>query len=482
MNSIHAANSQAMNWPLKEIALACEGALHGVDQSSEVVCADIGTDSRNVPTGSLFVALRGERFDAHDFVRDVAQSGAIAAVVDQSWFDAQELPITMPLIVVGDTRRALGLLAKAWRARFALPLIGVAGSNGKTTVKEMIGSILRQQAEQEGLVAEQAVLITRGNLNNDIGVPLTLFRLRAQHRLAVVEMGMNHPGEIDWLAEMAAPTVALVNNAQREHLEFMHSVADVARENGCVYTHIQAGGVAVVNADDAFANYWTSLNPGRHITRFGMQQTADVSAQCVAEGLSYRLALTSPSGSTDILLKVPGRHNVSNALCAAAACLSAGCSLQSVKHGLENFGGVKGRQQIRRGLNGCTLIDDTYNANPDSVRAAIDVLAMTPGRKILVLGDMGEVGERAGEFHSEVGGFAKSDGIDALYTLGEHSALAVHDFGEGAMHFTSVESLIETLKKQLSPTTTVLVKGSRFMKMERVSNAITEPENTIHAA
>ncbi len=458
-----------MNLRLADVAAMVGGSLRGAD----VLVDDVSTDSRALPAGALFVALRGERFDAHDFVADVATRGAAAALVERGWADAHP-EVALPLVRVDDTRRALGLLAKAWRARFALPLIGVTGSNGKTSVKEMIAAILRAQAARDGADAEAAVLATRGNLNNDIGVPLTLLRLTAGHRLAVIEMGMNHVGEIAWLAELAAPTVALVNNAQREHLEFMQSVAEVARENGSVYAHVQPGGCAIVNADDAFADYWRGLNGNRRVVSFGVDHPADVSARVLPRGLGSDLDLATPAGGCRVALRVPGLHNVKNALCAAAATLAAGCALDAVVEGLQGFGGVKGRQQIRAGRHGCVVIDDSYNANPDSVEAAIEVLAMTPGRKILALGDMGEVGERAGEFHAEVGGHAKSAGVDRLYALGEHSELAVHNFGDGARHFASVEALLEALVKELDADTTVLVKGSRFMKMERVADALCE--------
>lgn len=463
----------AMQLRLSEAAALAGGRLRGDD--AEILA--VGTDTRALPDGALFVALRGERFDAHDFVAGMADGGVVAAMVDIAW--AQQHPeVTLPLLMVDDTRRALGRLARGWRARFSLPLIGVTGSNGKTTVKEMVAAILRAQAVRDGADAALAVLATQGNLNNDIGVPLTLLRLRPAHKLAVIEMGMNHVGEIAWLAELAAPTVALVNNAQREHLEFMQSVAEVARENGSVYAHVQAGGTAVINADDAFADYWRGLNGNRRVLSFGVEHAADVSARVLPHGLGSELELSTPAGSCKVMLRVPGMHNVKNALCAAAATLAAGCALQSVVDGLQGFTGVKGRQQIRDGAGGCVVIDDTYNANPDSVDAAIDVLAMTPGRKILVLGDMGEVGERAGEFHAAVGGRARSAGVDRLYALGEHSALAVHDFGDGARHFASVAALVETLRKELDADTTVLVKGSRFMKMERVSDALCETGGT----
>jgi UDP-N-acetylmuramoyl-tripeptide--D-alanyl-D-alanine ligase len=419
----------------------------------------------------LFVALRGERFDGHDFVAAALQGGAAAAMVERGW-SAQHPDILAPLLEVDNTRLALGDLAAHWRGRFDLPLIGITGSNGKTTVKEMCAAILRAHAAANGLDPEIAVLATRGNLNNDIGVPLMLLQLHATHCCAVIEMGMNHPGEIAYLTRLARPTVALVNNAQRAHLEGMGTVAEVAQEKGAIYGGLGEGGVAVINADDPFADHWRGVNAGRRILSFGLDHAADVSASCSTRGFGSELRITAPQGAIDVRLSVPGVHNVRNALAAAAAALAAGMPLSAVQAGLEGYTGVKGRLQLRRAAGGATLIDDTYNANPDSVRAAIDVLAATPGRKILVLGDMGEIGERAGQFHDEVGGYAKSQGVDLLYALGNHAALAARNFGSGGRHFGEAADLAAALMPELTADTVVLVKGSRFMRMERVADAI----------
>ena len=450
-------------WKASDVAAACGGTLSGPD----VDIAGFSTDSRAVKAGDLFVALRGERFDAHDFIADVQAAGAAAAVIA-----ADCAHTTGTLIRVADTRAALGDIARAWRSRFTLPLIGVTGSNGKTTVKEMIAAILRAHAVSVGWNPDVAVLATRGNLNNDIGVPLMLFGLRATHRMAVIEMGMNHPGEIAWLAGMARPTVALVNNAQREHLEFMNSVAEVARENGDVFDALGADGIAVVNADDDFADYWCGRNAARRVLRFGLDHAAEVFATATPEGLGYRLDLRGAFGTARIVLRVPGLHNARNALCAATAALAAGADMAAVVWALNRFEGVKGRQQVRAGLAGSTVIDDSYNANPDSVRAAIDVLATASGRRILVLGDMGEVGDQGPEFHREAGAYARERGIDALHALGEASTHAVAAFGTGALHYADHASIADALRPQLDARTTVLVKGSRFMRMERVAEAL----------
>jgi UDP-N-acetylmuramoyl-tripeptide--D-alanyl-D-alanine ligase len=435
----------------------------------------VGTDSRSVVPGQLFVALRGERFDGHDYVAQALGAGASAALVDAQWAAAQQAS-SLPLLVVDDTRLALGRLAAYWRARFDIPLIGVTGSNGKTTVKEMCAAILRAQARRDGY-GDDAVLATTGNLNNDIGLPLTLLALRPGHRAAIVEMGMNRPGEIAYLAGLARPTVAIVTNAQRAHLQGMGTVTQIAQEKGEIYGALGADDVAIVNADDGQAAYWRGLNAGRRVLGFGLAAPADVAGRCLLHGLGARLELTTPAGSIAIDLQVPGEHNARNATGAAAACLAAGASLDAIADGLAGFTGTRGRLQRRDGPNGAVVLDDSYNANPDSLRAAIDVLASTPGQKILVLGDMGEVGWTSAQVHDEIGGYAKSKGVDALFALGEMSAVAASNFGNGGRHFASVEELVAALAKRLDADTVVLVKGSRFMRMERVADALAAVHN-----
>ncbi len=439
--------------------------LAGQHAGRDVEYTSVGSDSRAIVPGMLFVALKGERFDGHDFVIDALAQGAAAALVSREFFAAHP---ELPLIGVADTRLALGRLAAHWRSRFHIPLIGITGSNGKTTVKEMCAAILRADFGQN------SVLATSGNLNNDIGLPLMLLKLCHTHRAAVVEMGMNHAGEIDHLTRIAQPTVALINNAQRAHLEGLGSVEAIARAKGEIFAGLGDEGIAVINADDAFADYWRGLNVGRRILSFGFHAEADVRGSWRPQGFAGELSISSPQGDAIFTLPAPGIHNARNALAAAAACLAAGAPLAPVVRGLESYQGVKGRLQRRPGVNGALIIDDSYNANPDSMRAAIEVLAALPGRRILVMGDMGEVGEAAGQVHSEIGGHAKSMGIDHLFALGEKSIAAVHDFGSGGGHFASVEALVKALKPLLDENTTVLVKGSRFMRMERVADAIAE--------
>jgi UDP-N-acetylmuramoyl-tripeptide--D-alanyl-D-alanine ligase len=433
----------------------------------------VGTDSRTVVPGQLFVALRGERFDGHDFVEAALGDGAAAVMVDTRWeAERDRAQNGAARLVADDTRLALGALAAGWRDRFELPLIGITGSNGKTTVKEMCASILRAWFGKE-----DAVLATQGNFNNDIGLPLTLLGLRAHHKAAVIEMGMNHPGEIAMLTGLARPTVALVNNAQRAHLEGMGSLDAVAREKGHIYDGLGDGGVAVVNADDPYADGWLAAvsSMGRGLLTFGMEKPATVRGHCELRGLESALRFDTPWGQAECVLQMPGIHNAQNALAAAAACLSAGVPLAAVTKGLSNCGGAQGRLQRRAGPQGALLLDDTYNANPDSVRAGIDVLALMPGRTILVFGDMGEVGEASAQAHAEMGAYARNKGVDCLCTLGSISENAAGNFGSGGRHFSSVESLVEALAPSLGTGDTVLVKGSRFMRMERVVEALAAP-------
>ena len=430
----------------------------------------VHTDTRSVEPGDLFLALQGETFDANTLLHAACASGA-SALICRAGLSPASYPVGVPRIEVADTRVALTQLATGWRQQFSLPLIAVTGSNGKTTVTQMLASILTAAAGDDALA-------TRGNLNNDIGVPLTVLRLRAHHRLAVVELGMNHPGEIDALAAVAQPTVALVNNAQREHLEFMQTVAAVAAENGAVIRHLPASGTAVFPADDAYTPLWTQLAGARPMARF----TASPSGQpqdlcCVsADWHSGAWAVHACGLGQDFhfTLAIAGRHNVQNALAAAACALSAGVALEHVVQGLQAFVPVKGRSRALAlvGTDATrTLIDDTYNANPDSVRAAIAVLAELPGPRLLVLGDMGEVGAQGPAFHTEAGAEAQASGIEHLYALGALSRSAVAAF-TGARHFDTVEALNAAALQLLPTCRSVLVKGSRFMRMERVVEAL----------
>jgi UDP-N-acetylmuramoyl-tripeptide--D-alanyl-D-alanine ligase len=453
---------------LAEVAQAVHGQL-SPPQSADMVFQSVSTDTREALQGKLFIALRGERFDAHDYLAQAAGQGAVAAVVDKQ---AQvDVPANFPLIRVDNTRVALGLLGSHWRSRFSIPLIGVTGSNGKTTVKEMCAAILRAWLGQD------AVLATQGNLNNDIGLPQMLLRLHGGIRAAVIEMGMNHPGEITWLAGLARPTVSIVTNAQRAHLEGMGQLQAVAAEKGEIYRVLGADGVAIINADDEHAGYWRTHHGAGKILDFGVSHPAEVTAQYSIEGLASSLVLSTPLGKANCRLSVPGIHNIRNALGAAAAALAAGAPLEAIVKGLGEFGGAKGRLQSKPAIRGATLLDDTYNANPDSVRAGIDVLMATPGRKYLVLGDMGEIGDMSAQYHDEIGGYAKSAGVDRLFALGEQSVVAARNFGGGGQHFNNVEALLTEIVPLLDKDVVVLVKGSRFMRMERVVEGLAPPQN-----
>jgi UDP-N-acetylmuramoyl-tripeptide--D-alanyl-D-alanine ligase len=422
----------------------------------------VSTDSRMVGCGDLFVALKGEKFDGHEFVAVAKKKGAVAAMVCQgSETGNQESGI--PLILVKDTRLGLGKLAAYWRGRFTVPLVAVTGSNGKTTVKEMIASILRQTAG-----SADRVLATEGNLNNDIGVPQMLLRLRAQHAYAVIEMGMNHAGEIAYLTGLARPSVALITNAGTAHLEGLGSVEAVARAKGEVFEGLDQMGVAIINADDPYAPLWRKLAGSRRVVDFGLGAGATVSACYQLNLLNSTMTLTLPDGVEEVELQVPGEHNVRNALAAAAATAAMGIGKETIALGLSRFSGVKGRMQKKRGLHEAMVIDDSYNANPESVRAALAVLAAVPGKKILVLGDMGELGGNAAALHERIGEEARLAGVDRLFAVGELSAHTVAKFGAGARHFERIEELLAEVRTQLAADVTVLVKGSRFMQMERV--------------
>ncbi len=436
-------------------------ALPGARITADAAFTGVSTNSKAIAPGNLFVALRGERFDAHDFLSEVAAQGAAGVI-------AERLPdgFGLPALIVSDTRHALGQIANYWRRQFDIPVIGVTGSNGKTTVKEMIASILA------AAFGDGRYLSTRGNLNNEIGVPLTLFRLDASHRAAVIEMGMNHPGEIARLTEIAEPTVGLVNNAQREHQEFMASVAAVAEENGSVIRLMGAGGCAVFPADEAYASLWQGYAGQRRVMSFGLDARAAVHGQWQPRDFGSELQISAAGKTIPVSLSAAGLHNVRNALAACAAALAIGIDADSIARGLQSFAPVAGRLQRKSARNGALVIDDTYNANPDSVRAAIDVLATAPAPRTLVLGDMGEVGSEGVAFHEEIGAYARTRQIDQLFTLGtlaRHASLA---FGSPARHFDTMETLNQEIAAVPSGAS-VLVKGSRFMKMERVVDSLT---------
>ncbi|HKO68125.1 MAG TPA: UDP-N-acetylmuramoyl-tripeptide--D-alanyl-D-alanine ligase [Burkholderiaceae bacterium] len=419
----------------------------------------VSTDSRSLKEGALFVALRGERFDGHDYVARAIESGAAAALVER------RVDVDAPQLIVADSKRGFGVAAGVWRSRFALPVIAVAGSNGKTTVTQMIAAILA------AAYGEKNRLATLGNLNNDIGVPLMLWQLSKQHRAAVLELGMNHPGEIAYLAQLVHPTVALVNNAQREHQEFMQSVEATAFENGEILAALSDDGVAVFPADDPCASIWRQLAGTRRMIDFALKAYAVVTATFQADNDGVRISMATPYGVIDVRLAAGGEHNVRNALAAAACAIAADIGAEAIGTGLNAWRPVAGRG-VKLHVNGYDVIDDTYNANPDSVRAAIDLLAGAATPRVLVLGDMGEVGARGPEFHREVGQYAGERGIETLFAIGPLSRETTQAFGADGAHFDDIDALIAALRSHVRPAMTVLIKGSRFMRMERVVQAL----------
>lgn len=441
---------------LSQAAQALRATLDGAD----VHFAAVSTDTRTIKPGDLFIALKGEHFDGAKFVAQAVQAGAVAAVVNAESV-IENAPC--PLLRVSDTRLALGELAAHWRKQFDIPLFAITGSNGKTTVKEMLAAILRAATG-----SEESVLATQGNFNNDIGMPLTLLKLRATHCYAVIEMGMNHANEIDYLTRIACPDVALVNNATGAHLQGLGSVEGVARAKGEIFAGLGSHGTAVINADDAHAGLWRTLAEKHRVLDFALEHDATIKGEWQVREYGGVLNAHTPAGELRAVLQVPGEHNARNALAAATAALALQVPLTTIVKGLEGFGGVAGRLQRKQARQGATLIDDTYNANPASVHAALEVLAQAKGKRICVLGDMGELGDNAVQFHREIGIAARELGIENLLALGAMSAEAVREFGAGAQHFSDIEVLYAALDKELDAQTTVLVKGSRFMKMERV--------------
>ena len=437
---------------LSEIAQKVGGVLHGTDLEID----SVATDSRLVKSDQLFIAIKGERFDAHDFVADLTGVAGAALV-------SRKIDCDLPQIVVEDTLQALADLAAAWRKQFTKPVIALTGSNGKTTLKEMIAAILSQQGK---------VLATLGNLNNNIGMPLTLLRLREDHDFAVIEMGANHFGEIEFLTTIAQPDVAVVNNAGAAHLEGFINLEGVAKAKGEIFIGLGTQGIAVINADDTFADYWKDSNKDREVIAFGINNEATISGRLLSDG-----GLMIKAGDNEIRanLKLLGRHNAMNALAAAAATSALGIKLETIVKGLESMLPVKGRLAPVAGINNSQILDDTYNANPDSVAAALEVLAQRKNT-VFVLGDLGELGENPEKVHEKIGEKAKAVGINHMYCLGDYSANACNSFGENGKSFNEMDDLLNDLKSDLQDdlpdSTTILVKGSRFMRMERVVEAL----------
>ncbi len=429
---------------------------HGHD----AVFTGVSTDTRTLAQGDLFVALTGPRFDGHGFLSEAIAAGAAGALLDRA------LDTPLPHVETPDTRRALGAFAAFWRGQFTIPLVAITGSNGKTTVKEMLAAVLAHRGK---------ACVTRGNLNNDIGVPLTLLRLRADDHYAVIEMGMNHGGEIDTLTRLARPTVALITNAGEAHLAGLGSVEAIARAKGEIFAGLATDGTAVINADDAYCELWKSLAAPRRVLTFGLDHKADVSAEYAPDGAGGALRLKTPEGELDVRLPLLGKHNALNALGATAAALAAGAALPEVRTGLEKLKAVSGRLEVKPGINGTRVIDDTYNANPSSLAAGLQVLRDFSGERVLVLGDMDELGSAEADIHRRVGELARKLGIQRLFALGPRSRHAVEAFGRGARHFDNPEALLDALRDCLHGEMTLLVKGSRVMRMERVVAGITPP-------
>lgn len=455
---------------LNEIAMAVNGRLSGED----LTVSSVGIDTRTLKPGDLYIAIKGHNFDGNEFVDAARQAGAVAAIVNQ------DVTAELPLIQVPDTRLALGRLASVWRRQAGAKAVGMTGSNGKTTVKEMVAAIL---------AGEGPVLATKGNLNNDIGVPLTLLGLTEQHRFAVIEMGANHPGEIAYTSALAQADVVIITNVGPAHIEGFGSVDGVAKAKGEILETLKAGGCAVLNRDDAYFDYWHGLVAGKALISFGLNEQADVTAANIRMGINAGqnpaapefttgFELVTPKGNIEINLKLAGRHNVINALAAAAAALALGLSLAKVKQGLESLLPVTGRLQLLTGRQGNLVIDDTYNANSASLKAALDVLAQCPNEHWLALGAFGELGPESGEIHQQLGTMARAAGVTRLFAVGADARHTVAGFGAGGSFFTDQQALITALQQELEtrpvPRPTVLIKGSRAQRMENVAAGLVE--------
>lgn len=427
---------------------------------NDVLFNGCSTDSRTVKPGELFIALRGEQFDGHDYVGLAGESGAAAAMVDTV------TEKTVPLLMVGDTRLDMGRLAGCWRDNFNIPVIAVTGSNGKTTVKEMVSNILSIHAP---------VISTTGNLNNDIGVPLTLFNMDQEHDFAVIEIGANHPGEISYLSRIVKPDVAVITQCAPAHLEGFGSIDGVARAKAEIYGGLSDNGVAVINNDDDYADFWLDTVAGREHIKFGFTSDADVFASDVSinadKGTSL-FRIHAAAESIEINLELPGEHNIQNALAAAACCLAVKIPLKQIRQGLEKTRSFKGRLQFKKGIHGSCIVDDTYNANPVSLEVAMNHVTGRDGRYWLVLGDMGELGPDSENLHTLAGEKARELGFEKLFALGALSKNSVAGFGNGARHFEDADSLVSQLRVELDGDVTLLVKGSRAMSMENIVTAL----------
>lgn len=422
----------------------------------------LSIDTRTIQPGNLFIAIPGENIDGHHFVAEAYQKGAAAAVVMRA------IDCPLPQIQVADTTKALGILGAAWRNTFNIPFIAITGSNGKTTLKNMIAAIMTAACDHH----TDQVLATKGNLNNHLGLPLTLSRLNSQHRYAAIEMGMNHFGEIEYLTSLTRPSVAVINNAAAAHLEGVGDVAGVAKAKAEIFSGLPAQGVAILNRDDAFYTFWREVIGERPYLTFGFHSDADVQTTLNEDDLAAPINVCTPKGSLILQLPLLGKHNVLNALAATAATLATGIDLEAIKAGLECIQPAPGRLELHTLANGVKIIDDTYNANPFSLQAAVNTLAGFAGKKILVLGDMKELGQEAKALHQSAGAKIREAGIDYLFTYGELSETTAQAFGAGAYHFNEQEKLVNALKPFLYNATTILIKGSRSMRMEKVVSGL----------
>ncbi len=441
---------------LTQAAEALKAPIHG----ENVLFNGCSTDTRTLKAGELFIALKGERFDGHNFISTAEQTGAAAVMLEQN------IKTTLPSIVVSDTKKAMGQLAKSWREKFGIPVVAITGSNGKTTVKEMLTSILMQKTN---------VLSTPGNLNNDIGVPLTLFGLDKEHHYAVIEMGANHPGEIRLLTDLVQPDVAVITQCAPAHLEGFGSIEGVAKAKSEIYDGLSEKGIAVINADDEYAEYWKDMTHSQKQILFAIQNPADIYACKIVSKLdthACEFQLVCKQGVIEIHLNVVGQHNVMNALAATSCALALNIDLETIRDGLESFQGVKGRLQVKTGGSGSTIIDDTYNANPASLNAAIQFLVSRGKDTCLILGEMGELGADSARIHYQAGEYARQQGVRKLYTLGAMAEEVVNGFGAGGEHFSEKDKLITSVKSRTSKETIVLVKGSRAMQMEKIVEAL----------
>ena len=453
--------------PLSVVDLAHRFGGVLVNPKDAMTISSLSIDSRSLQKGDWFLALRGDRFDGHDYIQDVERAGAAGLIVEQS----AQTESHLPQWATEDTLVSLGHIGTEWRAQFNNPLIAITGSNGKTSVKEMLRGVL---------AISGSVLATRGNFNNEIGVPLTLMNLNTDHSYAVVEMGARARGDIEYLCELTQPDVALVNNVGESHIENFGSRANIRDAKGEIYSGLKPGGTAIVNLDTDVADYFIQSISEHRVIGFSAERVdADVRATEIElreSGCQFQLMIGAESEL--VRLDTPARHNVNNALAAASCAHALGMSIGQIARGLTSFTGVAGRLQFLQGINSSRLIDDTYNANPTSAKAAVKLLAGMTGRRILVLGDMGELGEHASSMHADLGLAAAEQGIDALFATGEMSQQAVIAFGASGQWFDTQQALIEALQKQASPNTVILVKGSRSAVMEKVVEQLSASDQT----